>query len=322
MGFFQGVAKAYGEISSEKREERLLKDEREARKAERVQNLEDQKTLASYTSQLGVKASLLTQRLSSGGGRSGGSSAKPEEIANALGSLTTLGLSEKSLQKIQSAGNASGIITANNLIIDAYSKMKDNNVPPNQIAEILNAEIDSWNVEEESIDTIEFAGESFEVTSPGGVGSLPIYVDEGVKVNEVEMVEKRILSENERMLENEKKRLQTAMSTLTELERKGELTAWASYLPDVTESISKRLIELDEIKSSYEGGNIPALVGLYGKGPVEKIAQAFKVPTFQLNSVFTDEGVPDSVEPWSFTSDDEGHTKRVNAILRKVGAIK
>ena len=42
MGFFQGVAKAYGEISSEKREERLLKDEREARKAELDKNRRQQ----------------------------------------------------------------------------------------------------------------------------------------------------------------------------------------------------------------------------------------------------------------------------------------
>ena len=322
MGFFQGVAKAYGEIQDRSEREGVRKEEREARKAERVQNLEDQKTLASYTSQLGIKADLLTQRLSSGGGRSGGSSAKPEEIANALGSLTTLGLSKESIQKIQSAGNASGIITANELLIDAYSKMKDNKVPPNQIVEMLNAQIDSWNVEEESIDTIEFEGESFEVTRPGGVGTLPISVEKGVKVNEVEMVEQRILSENERMLENEKKRLQTAMSTLTELERKGELTSWASYLPDVKESILERLLELDAVGTSYEGGDIPALVGLYGKGPVKKVSQAFKVPTYQLNSVFTDESIPDSVEPWSFTSKDEELTKRVNAILRKVGAIK
>jgi hypothetical protein len=321
MGFFQGVARAYGEISERKEQEKIRKEESEARKAERVQNLEDQKELASYNSNLAIRGQLLNSQLKGGPRGSGSSSgsATTEKVANAMSSLTTLGVDNEFMKRLEASGNPDAILSTNKIVIEAYTKMRENGVPEVQIPGLLNQELETWDFGDAKTRVIEFEGEEFEVTDPGGVGSVPIVVNPNLDVANVEKVEQRILSNSERQLAMEKKRLQTALTTLGGLEIPEE---YSGHVPVMSKAISDRLLELEAAENSYEGGNILDLITLYGKGPVEREVKAFNVPIGQLNSVFTDETIPDTVEPWSYNSEEPQFTKEINLLLRQIGAIR
>ena len=87
MGFFQGVAKAYGEISSEKREERLLKGQKEEREAEREENRRQQiedRDLAIKARRAETLAALGLKR-SSAGAKASEYALAPKALATYLG---------------------------------------------------------------------------------------------------------------------------------------------------------------------------------------------------------------------------------------------
>ena len=321
MGFFQGVARAYGEISERKEQEKIRKEESEARKAERVQNLEDQKELASYNSNLAIRGQLLTSQLKGGSRGSGSSSgsANTEKVANAMSSLNTLGVNSEFMKSLEATGNTDAVINTNKIVIQAYTDMKKNGVPEVQIPGLINSQLETWDFSDPKTTVIEFEGEEYEVTSPGGAPGIPIVVNPNLDVANVEKVEQRILSNSERQLAMEKKRLQTALTTLGGLEIPEE---YSGHVPVMSKAISDRLLELEAAENSYEGGNILDLITLYGKGPVEREVKAFNVPIGQLNPVFTDENIPDMVEPWSYNSDEPQFTKEINLLLRQIGAIR
>jgi hypothetical protein len=318
MGFFQGVARDYGEISERKEQEKIRKEESEARKAERVQNLEDQKELASYNANLTIKGQLLNSQLK-GGSRGSGGPANVEKVANAMSSLNTLGVNSEFMKSLEATGNTDAVINTNRIVIQAYTDMKENGVPEVQIPGLINSQLETWDFSDPKTTVIEFEGEEYEVTSPGGAPGIPIVVNPNLDVANVEKIEQRILSNSERQLAMEKKRLQTALTTLGGLDIPEE---YSGHTPVISKAISDRLLELEAAENSYEGGNILDLITLYGKGPVEREVKAFNVPIGQLNSVFTDENIPDTVEPWSYNSDDPQFTKEINLLLRQIGAIR
>ena len=314
MGFFQGVARAYGEISERKEREKTREEELKIRKAERAEDKADRYAYAEYASNLGVKATLLTEQLKDSRGSGGG---KVEEISNAMSSLKTLGIDKEVVGRLEGSGNPASIINANKVLIEAYTRMRENGMDEAAIRDQLNTEALNWDFSEQSTYTIDFDGEGYEVTNPGGIGVVPIVVRPNLEVSELANVEKRILSTGVNKLTTDQRRINTALTTLGESYNNGDWDANPDYYEATLDFLTQKQMELDSALNAYKDGDFSGVLQLTGRGPVESVLQKFGGRS-QISEVFLDESIPEVVEPWRYQG--EG-SEVINQTLKNLGVF-
>jgi len=314
MGFFQGVARAYGEISERKEREGVRKEEIELRKSERAEDKADRYAYAEYASNLGVKATLLTEQLK---GSRGSGGAKVEEVSNAISSMRTLGLDKELVTRIENTGNVPGIINANKQLIEGYAQMKANGMTDAAIRDQLNTEVSNWDFNEQSTNTIDFDGKDYEVSNPGDVGVVPIVVRPNLEVSELTKVEERILSTGVNKLATDQRRINTALTTLGESYNNGDWDANPDYYEATLNFLTQKQMELDSALNAYKDGDFSGVLQLTGRGPVESVLKKFGGRD-QINEVFLDESIPEVVEPWRYQG--EG-SEVINQTLKNLGVF-
>lgn len=315
MGFFQGVARAYGEISERKEREKTREEELKIRKLERAEDKADRYAYADYTSNLGIHAALTTERLKGSRGSGGSSGAKVEEVANALSSMKTIGLDEGVISKLEGSGNPTAILNANKELIRAYTIMRANGMDDAAISDHINTEVLNWDFSDPSTNVIEFDGEEYEQTVPGAVGVRPVVVVENLDVSELTKVEERILSSGVNRLNVDKKKVTSALTTLIESESQWDNNR--DYYEATLNFLTKKQLELDNALNAYSDGDYSGVLQLTGRGPVEETLKRFGGRN-QISDVFLDESIPEQVEPWRY--EGEG-SEVINQTLKNLGVL-
>lgn len=313
MGFFQGVAKAYGEISDKKEREGVRKEEREARKTERTEDWAQQERMANLGAQLARDNATFTAKMSSLRGDPKDASA----VAEAITGLKNLGLSPDSITALENTQNPKGIIAAYNSATDSFIKAGESGVSRVEFAEMLNAHYETVEIIPGELGSFKFKGEEYPTVVSGSAGIPPLVTRENLDVNEVEKVEERILTENLNSLTREQSKISTALTKLLEQEANGKWSANPDYFEAVQESLMNRQLELEKAADQYKERDYSGVLQLFGKGPVERVLKA-QGGRNQINPVFLDESIPEVVEPWSYQGEGSEY---INNVLKNLGAL-
>lgn len=315
MGFFQGVAKAVGEISEENFTRRERQKDRDLQVQRDSDAFEREKQLAKYRSDLETRQALMLNNVKSS--RSG-SSGKSDQMAGDLAKLKAMGVSDENIQRIASTESPEAIGNITSMISDRYEQAAE--ISPSMAQEFrtnlnpLLAENLIINPSKEESFRIDGWDEVLTTTTPGGGA---VWLDPEVApadASEVGRIEERIIARTQRLANSEAKKLNTALTEITG-RMEGATGSQLALLESAADVLGKRL---ESVSAALESEQFEPLLQLYGTSPVDSTLEAFggTVRKEQLDPAFNEEYEP--MQPFDFEGRSEAETEALQLLFRRL----
>lgn len=291
MGFWQGVAKATGEIAQEKfaREEQ----EKERKYSEEQKNIDRRIQQEQFDKTFALQQARLVETL--GGSRS--SSAKSaDELSSFLSRLKALGVNEENINLISTSGSASSAKAIADMVEERYEAAYE--MSPELGAEFrtnINTVLSEglvFNPSEDVEVEIEGLDEVLTITQEGSASVFIPPLAEPESAAEVTAVEKRIVSEQTRKAQQDFTKIDTALTTLYDrLETIPPGSPERSLVQTTIDILTNRKEILGEALESTDGDvvNYEPILQIYGNKPSTRIAKNYGINLNLLDPIFQED---------------------------------